>query len=175
MLWACLVAQMKPDGIMNFTKYQDISGQNLVTSPWRLGLAHRWIFQQDKDTKHTCKSKIIVFQWPSQSPDLNRTKNLFYELKMLQNVLHGGLDFYHIRHHRKRFLFFLIEPSLNINCTGNFEMRKMTQLPQVFEMYKISLIACFTYFLFILFSIHSEADCTVFTVACPGCCCYSWL
>ena len=40
-------ARVKVNGIMNFTKHQDILAKNLVASARRLTLGRKWIFQQD--------------------------------------------------------------------------------------------------------------------------------
>jgi hypothetical protein len=45
----------KVNSIMNCTKCQDILANNLVAYARRLTLGHEWIFQQDKNTKHTSK------------------------------------------------------------------------------------------------------------------------
>ena len=61
MFWGCLNSRgpralIRIDGIMNSTKYQAILAENLVPSARRLGLGHRWTFQQHNDPKHTSRS-----------------------------------------------------------------------------------------------------------------------
>ena len=60
MLWGYFAstgpgALVKVNGIVNFTKYQDIFAQNPVASARRLTLGQKWIFQQD-NPKHKSTS-----------------------------------------------------------------------------------------------------------------------
>ena len=67
----------------------DILKQHLKTSVMKLKLGRKWVFQMDNDHQHTSKvvekwlkdNKVKVFEWPSQSTDLNPIENLRAELK----------------------------------------------------------------------------------------------
>jgi hypothetical protein len=91
MLWGCCTAGgtgalHKIDGITREENYVDIL-QHLKTSVRKLKLGRKWVFQMDNDPKNTSKvvskwlkdNKVKVMEWPSQSPDLKPTDNLWAE------------------------------------------------------------------------------------------------
>ena len=73
------------DSKMNAQKYKRILQENFISSVESLELPSDYIFQQDNYAKYTVKStkkwlsgdNVNVFQWPSQSPDLNPIESFF--------------------------------------------------------------------------------------------------
>jgi hypothetical protein len=60
-VWGCFSATgtgrlVRIEGKMNGAKYREIIDENLLKSTQDLRLGQRFIFQQDKDPKHTAKT-----------------------------------------------------------------------------------------------------------------------
>ena len=76
------------EGKMNSAHYVDMLSNNLFESARLMGL-NKFIFQQDRDSKHTSKltqgffeeNSIEVLNWSSQSPDMNSIEYIWALLK----------------------------------------------------------------------------------------------
>jgi hypothetical protein len=77
MLWWCFAAGgtgalHKIDGIMRTKNDVDKLKQHLKTSVRKLKLCRKWVFQMDKDPRHTSKvvakwlkdNKVKILEWP---------------------------------------------------------------------------------------------------------------
>lgn len=93
MVWGCVsfhgVGKLAViESTMNAEMYVDVLRQNLLSSVQKLGIENSYIFQQDRDPKHTAqKTKEWLLynvrsqlHTPPQSPDINIIENLWHKL-----------------------------------------------------------------------------------------------
>ena len=88
-----LLSMVFIDEKMDSSMYRLILEQKLIPRARKFYGQHKWIFQQDNDSKQVAKltkgwfrnDKISVLSWPSQLPDLNPIENFW---KMFKTAVH---------------------------------------------------------------------------------------